>query len=152
MRKLLFLMLLLAAVGGSGCSSARYVQRGEDEGVIAVADRSNSWPSYNYDKALSLIVDHVGDEFEIVEEWSEKTGESVLKEHQANPQVGVVAGNNGFGGGQGFGDQQSSIVPNDSFIEQTIRSTDITEWRIRYRRVSGGQGNPEGQPNEIKSN
>ncbi len=89
----------------SGCVSARYVERNPDSGIVAVADNTNQWPSYNRDKAMELIRNHVGPDFEIVKEEEVVTGKVTRN------------------------DQPVSQVPVWNPIVE-----DVTAWFIHYRR------------------
>jgi hypothetical protein len=125
-------LVLAAAVAAAGCSSARYVQRGLDEGVIAVPDRTNSWPSYNNDKALTLIKEHVGSDYEIVEEWAAKSG-GPPQPPQGNglKPLRDPSTNN-----------QLFFLPNDPRPRGSAATdqADASELHIRYRRRTAGGG------------
>ncbi|MGL6097341.1 MAG: hypothetical protein ACRC7O_16270, partial [Fimbriiglobus sp.] len=115
----------VVAAAGAGCGGARYVTRGADEGVVAVPDRSNDWPSYHHDKATKLIHEHVGPDYEVVEEWSEKTGERVTQDQDVNRE-------------QTF-NREIPFLPADKVTtKSTTTVADVTEWRIKYRKKSAG--------------
>lgn len=74
MKRLLLLAAAVMAAASTGCTNARYVQKTSEEGVVAISDRSDVWPSYNYTNARKLIAEHVGTDYEIVEEREVNTG------------------------------------------------------------------------------
>lgn len=75
MKRFGLLALVAALAGAGGCaSSAKYIEKKPDSGVVAVPDDSNSWPNYNRQAALKLIEEHVGSNYEIVDEKTVKTG------------------------------------------------------------------------------
>ena len=97
---------LLALVG---CNDARFVHRGEDEGIVAIPERSNEFPAYYLTNAAELMESHVGPGYEIVEE------REVTKGVQEMAQTLQPAG-----------------------IQQTMHtSSNLTEWQIRYRKKNG---------------
>lgn len=110
------IFVLFAAVG---CTSARYVQRGEAEGVVAVPDRSNTWPSFNHDKAVELIVRHVGPDYEILRA-EEVNAEPPTKEKPAKPGEGT----------------------NVVLVEAKEVDGSAKEYRIWYRKRSGASSPP----------
>ena len=109
MIRLMGIFLGFLAVSMVGCNDARYVYHGDDEGIIAIPARSNEFPAYYLQNAEELIVQHVGPDYEVVEEREVSKG--VQETAQTNMQPG---------------------------IEQTTHtSKNLTEWQIRYRRKSG---------------
>lgn len=75
MKRFGLLALVAALAGAGGCaSSAKYVEKKADSGVVAVPDDSNAWPNYNRQAALKLIEQHVGPDYEIVDQKTVKTG------------------------------------------------------------------------------
>ncbi len=120
------LVAVIAAGAQVGCSSARYVQRGADEGVVAIPDRSNDWPTFHQDKAAKLIAEHVGPDYEVVEEWSEKVGENVHHDQKTNREPTLNS-------------EVPFILPAEKVTTQTTTTTsDVTEWRIKYRKKAPG--------------
>lgn len=69
----LALVAALAAAGGCA-SAARYAEKKPDRGVVTVPDDSDCWPGYNRRAALKLIEQHVGPDYEIVDQRTVKTG------------------------------------------------------------------------------
>lgn len=104
----IFLGFLVVAL--AGCNDARFVHRGDDEGVIAIPERSNEFPAYYLQNAEELIVQHVGPDYEVLEEREVTKGVQEMAQTNTQP-----AG-----------------------IEQTTHtSKNLTEWQIRYRKKSG---------------
>ena len=128
MERMLLVFVAVMCWGGVGCSHARYVHRGSDEGVVAIPNRSNEWPTYNQDKATRLIVEHVGSDYDVVEEWSERTGQRVLHDQSSSRQAQYSP--------------EMPFLPAEKVTTQTTSTmSDLTEWRIRYRkRLPGGGG------------
>jgi hypothetical protein len=121
MRRVLTLAAGLCAVAGTGCSSARYVQRGSADGVVAVPNRSNDWPSYNYNKAVELITQHVGPDYEIVHEGEVETGSVTTHDQQVNRE--------------GVFNTSMPILPAEKITTvNTATTRATTEYRITYRR------------------
>jgi hypothetical protein len=59
---------LLAVLPVAGCNSARYVVQQSDGGIVAIPSNTNMWPFKHRDSAEDLIRQHVGPNFEIVDE------------------------------------------------------------------------------------
>jgi hypothetical protein len=68
------IVALVASV--SGCASARYIQKGPDSGVVAIPEDTNVWPTHYHDAALALIKAHVGQSYEIVQQYEVPVGTS----------------------------------------------------------------------------
>jgi hypothetical protein len=58
----------------SGCASARYVQKNPDSGIVAIPENTNVWPTHYEEAAKALIKQHVGQSFEIVEQYEVTVG------------------------------------------------------------------------------
>lgn len=120
------LVLSVAAclAGVSGCATpARYVERTEESGVVAIPQNNDAFPSFSRSDALALIEKHVGPNYDIIEERSVATQvptrrnlqaetEHVRTTNRINPSIGadtpVAAGTH-----------------------------EVTEWRIAYRKRTG---------------
>jgi hypothetical protein len=123
---------LAALVAGlSGCTSpARYVEKTADAGVVAIPKNTDVWPSNYHSEAVELIKKHVGPNYEIVEE-REVPVTTVTNTRQ---QV----------------DRETSLHPLNPFrgpgatdtVTNTTATTDITEWRITYRRRAAPPAGP----------
>ena len=109
------LICLTIAFGGLGCTRARYVQKTESEGVVAVSSNSDMWPMKNRTKALKLIQEHVGADYEIVEESEVVKGQKTLHQASATQQ-----GANSQG-------------PQSVMATGTTTTVPVTEYQIRYR-------------------
>lgn len=115
MRGMLFLGLV--ALTGVGCANARYYQKDANGGIIAMSSNSEG----NREKALKLIVDHVGPGYQIVEEREVVTGQSTTNQADTRKELAP-----------------SSEIPFLAAEKKTTVSTtttrDLTEWQIVYRR------------------
>lgn len=75
MKRLGLLALVAVLTGAGGCaSSAKYVEKKADSGIVAAPDDSDAWPNYNRRELTKLIEQHVGPDYEIVEQKTVKTG------------------------------------------------------------------------------
>ena len=105
----------------SGCSTAHYVQKNNDGGIIAVGNSSNDWPTYNRNKAIDLIVKHVGPDYEIVKEEETVTGQVTRADQHVN-QVPA----------------RDPIIPfmttTQTVVTESQTTEDLKAWFIHYRR------------------
>ena len=106
------------AVGLTGCgSTAHYVSKQNDGGVVAIPGNSETWPTNYRADAMELIRKHVGQDYEIVDEKD------------------VPVGRTGAG----------SEGPAESASYKAMTNTTLTEYRITYRRkqapAAGGSPN-----------
>jgi hypothetical protein len=119
------LVVTVALAGLSvGCAgSARYVTRNAADGVVGVPDGTNHWPYHYRDKAMAMIRDHVGPDFEIVKEEEVVTGQVVQNDQNIDTE------------------QHPTIVPwmqnQSQRVQNTTTTRDVTEWRITYRKRTG---------------
>lgn len=120
MNRILVLGMALVAAHQTGCASARYVQRDTEGGVVAIPDKSNAWPSYNRNKAEELIREHVGTDYEVVEEWAAKTDPPPKPERNAATNTPLI------------------VLPSEGPWNATGQLVEATEWRIRYRKRTPG--------------
>jgi hypothetical protein len=115
------LLLVSAFCGGCG-SSAKYIEKRGDTGVVAIPANTDVWPSYNRRAALELIQKHVGVNYEILEEREVVTGQSTTNNQQTNIEQTV--------------NREIFFLPAEKqTTTTTTTSRDLTEWRIVYRRV-----------------
>lgn len=134
------LVLAAAVVAGlSGCASpARFVEKTPDAGVIAIPANTDAWPTHYRREALARIAEHVGPDFEIVEEREYVTGEAVVHSQQTDRQAAV-----------------DPAAPNRPAERQTTSAMtttrDTTEYRIAYRKRPGAAGGVPGQPNVVQT-
>lgn len=121
-----FLVLAAVAAASSvGCANARYVQKIEGEGVVAVPVNSDAWPSYNRTNALKLIEEHVGPAYEIVEEREVKTGTSTTNTQNTDRE-------------QTFNSEVPFLPAERQTTTSTTTASDVKEYHIHYRRKAGG--------------
>jgi len=109
----------MIAFGGWGCTQARYVQKTESEGVVAVSSNSDMWPMKNRTKAIKLIEQHVGADYEIVEESEVVTGQQASANSRSDVNTYETCGPPG----------QSSATT----FTGTTTTVPATEYQIRYR-------------------
>lgn len=74
MNRTLFLATVLGLLGSGGCQTARYVQKTQSEGIIAIPSDSNVWPNYNRRQAQELMSQHFPAGYEIIDEGEVVTG------------------------------------------------------------------------------
>ncbi|HET6574785.1 MAG TPA: hypothetical protein VFG68_14365, partial [Fimbriiglobus sp.] len=125
MRRFLALAAAVAAASTVGCANARYVQKIEDEGVVAIPVNSDTWPSYNRTSALKLIEQHVGSAYEIVEEREIKTGTTTSNVQNTRNE-------------QTFNSEVPFLPAEKQTTTSTTTAADITEYHIHYRKRAGG--------------
>lgn len=130
---------MLAMIVGTltGCSgTARYVKKDMAEGIVAIPDASNHWPYRYHDRAIEMIVQHVGPNYEILKEEEAVVGQKVSNDQNIDTEM------------------QPSILPwNQRQIQRVnnIETTrDVTEYRIHYRKrpsvMPAGAPLPPGAP------
>lgn len=124
--------LLVAAAFTGGCgSSAKYIEKRGDTGVVAIPNNTDVWPAYNRREALALIQKHVGVNYEILEEREVVVGQTTHNNQQTNVEQTV--------------NREIFFLPAEKHTTNTTTTQrDITEWRIVYRRLdaprAGGIG------------
>ena len=118
-----FAGLLLASLG---CANARHVSRTTDEGIVALADNSDSWPGYNRTKGRKLIVEHVGPDYEILEEKEVTVGYTTVQNQQVTSEPT-------FGAIPFLPAERQTTVTNSTQTPQK-------EWQIHYRRRTTPSG------------
>jgi hypothetical protein len=125
MKRVLVLAAAVVAAAGSGCANARYVQRGADEGVVAIPANTDVWPDYQRTKALELIQAHVGPNYEIVNEQEVVTGHTTVNQQDTKREATL----NG----------SVPFLPAEK-QQTTMTTTDVPqkEWQIQYRKVKVG--------------
>jgi hypothetical protein len=111
----------MIALAGGCASPAHYVERKADSGVVAIPNNSNVWPFYHMRSAEDLIKQHVGPNFEIVEQYQFKTGQTTRNDQQTT-----------------IDQMQNKRHPNQVTERQNttgiVTTQDTTEWRIVYQR------------------
>lgn len=119
-------VLVAVAAAASGCASAKYVEKRADGGVVAVPDDSDSWPGYNRRAALEKIREHVGPNYEIVDERKVVTGQTTLNNQQTATEHTLNARN------PAYPTQRQTTTGTGITTQQ-----DVTQWQIAYRRKEG---------------
>ncbi|MFM8274456.1 MAG: hypothetical protein ACKODX_19295 [Gemmata sp.] len=130
---------LVVALSGGCAAPARYIEKKNDTGVVAIPDNSQGWPTNNRRSALELIEKHVGPNYEIVSEGAVPTGRAARAGLPAtyeplNPRNPAVPA-------------QRPIGPNASF-QANPPELEGTEYRIVYRKTNGSPAARELQSQE----
>jgi hypothetical protein len=116
-------LVLLSLMALAGCETAHVVSKDAYGGVVAIPQKSNSWPFYHYDKALALIKKECPD-YEILSEGQVVTGQMTTNRDSTETQ-------------------NRDLTPKGSRWGATATTTDTTqttevrnrtEYRITYRR------------------
>ncbi len=119
-------VLVLLIVGGLttcsvGCQSARYVSRQSDSGVIAIPSNSNSWPFHYRQEAETLIRQHVGPDYEIVDEREVVTGTRVTNDEHTQRDLTP--------------NKKQPNMPGERIATTgTATSSNVSEWQITYKK------------------
>src|SRR5690606_31215537 len=100
---------------------ARYVEKQGDAGVIAIPNNTDHWPSHHRREAIALIQKHVGPDYEILEEREVVTGQATQNNQQVNTE-------------QTANRRNPNLPGEKQTVTGTVTQSDITEWRIAYRR------------------
>ena len=104
----------------AGCSSARLVDTTPDGGCVAIADNSDSWPSYNMTKARDLMNKQCPGGYKIVRQKEFVTGQTTTNNtEQDTKEVPLVKG---------------LVVDVKQSTRNTTTVRDQTEWRIWYQK------------------
>ena len=86
-------------------------------------DDTNRWPHYYHNQAVELIKKHIGPDYEIVKEEQVVTGQVTHNDQNVERE------------------EHPSILPWKSTeterVQNTATTTDVTEWRITYRKRTG---------------
>ena len=131
MKRVVIFAAAVAAASGAGCANARYVQKAGDEGIVSVRANSDAWPEYNRTNALKLIEQHVGRDYEIVDEKEVVTGHNTVNQQNTNREAT-------------FNSQVPFLPAEKQTTTTTTTAVPVTEWQIHYRRraASGLTGLP----------
>ncbi len=122
-RGVAFVLLGMIGVAGGCASPAHYVEQKGDSGVVAIPDNSNAWPNYNMRAAKELMAKHVGPNYEIVDQYQVKTGQTTRNDQQTNTELTP--------------NRRNPNLPGEHQTTTGVTTTqDTTEWRIVYRRVA----------------
>ncbi len=110
----------LAAMSIAGCSNARMLNSTPTGGCVAVANNSDSWPSYNMTKAKELMSKQCPKGYRIIREEEVVTGQDVVNNTQRETKdVPLVKGVS-------------------AQVQQTRNTTEVrdrTEYRIWYEKI-----------------
>ena len=107
----------VVALAGAGCATARHVQQDRDGGVIAMSSNSSG----HREKAMKLIADHVGPDYQIVDEREVVTGQSTRNHADTQKELTTHS--------------EIPFLPAQRQTTVTTTTTsDVTEWHITYRR------------------
>lgn len=117
--------LTVAAVAGCASSSARYVAKDADGGVVAIPADTDVWPSHNRRAAEELIRRHVGPDFEVVREGEVVTGQATNHDQKVQRD-------------KTFNTTNPFLPAEKQTIDTTTTTRDLTEYHITYRRRAGG--------------
>jgi hypothetical protein len=118
------LLGLITVAGGCG-TPARFVEKQGESGIVAIPSNTNNWPSYNRREALALIQQHIGPNYEIIDEREVVTGQSTVTNTHANAEQHA---NKRFPG---------RVAVESLTSTSTTTQQDVKEYRIWYRRTAG---------------
>jgi hypothetical protein len=107
---------LAAALVVCGCSHARLVQVNQDDAVVAIPNKTNSWPTYNRKSAEELMQQQFPEGYVIDHE-----GEVAIGQHTTEN----VQGNN---------HSVASVVFGLANETRTTESHNYYEWQIHFHR------------------
>jgi hypothetical protein len=120
-------IVCVVALAGGCAGPARYVDKKADSGVVAIPSNTDMWPFHYRQEALTLIQQHVGPYYEIVEERQVVTGQQTRNEQTTTTDQLANKKN-----------------PNQTGERQTtsgsVLTQNTTEWQITYRRLPGPIG------------
>ena len=103
----------------SGCSSARYVMRDPDRGVVAIPSNSTAWPFNHRKKAEQMMQEHFPEGYVIDLEEETVVGKTTqFQENHDDKAVEVAEG----------------VSVGSASASGSTTTTDKTEYRIFYRR------------------
>jgi len=110
-------LLIITCLVITGCSSARYVSRDQQQGVIAIPSTS-TWPVDHREKAMELMQAHFPNGYVIEKEEEVVIGTET--QNRTDVHAHEIGDSNIFLGGE----------------TTHTTTTDRTEWRITYRRAN----------------
>jgi hypothetical protein len=126
MKRLGVFALLGVIAAANGCASpARVVSynREDGSGVVAIPDRSDAWPNYNYRAARALIEKQVGPNYKIISEGEVVVGQSTQNQQQTNTEQTANRRNPNLPG-----ERQTTTG--------SVTQQNVTEYRITFARVA----------------
>ena len=118
--------VLLLVVGGivaglTGCSSARYVLRESDRGIVAIPANTNMWPWKHRDDADTLMQGHFPKGYQIDREFEEVVGKTTTSGEDTDGQTVQLA--------------DGLVTLDTGQRRSSSTTTDVTEYRIEYSQV-----------------
>jgi hypothetical protein len=120
MRRLL--VVVVATVAGlSGCASARYVEKTQDGGIVAIPSNADFWPMNYRTQAKALIEQHVGPDYEIFDQREVVTGVTTRHNQEVKHEPT-------------YNSEIPFLAAEKQTVTNTTSSSDQTEYRIAYRR------------------
>jgi hypothetical protein len=115
------LSMIVCAACTTGCTSAHYVSKQADSGVVAIPSNTNAWPFHYRQEADELIRQHVGPDYEIVDERQVVTGVRVANNQQTQRDQTP--------------NKKNPNMPGERVsTTDTTTTSNVTEWRITYAR------------------
>ena len=104
----------------AGCSTARLVSATPDGGCVAVADSSDSWPTYNMSKAREIMSKQCPTGYSIVRQEEFVVGQTTVNNTQQDTkEVPLMKG---------------LAVDIQKTTRNTTEVRDQTEWHIWYQK------------------
>lgn len=125
MGRVLILPAVALLMAGCAGSSARYVAKDADGGVVSIPADTDVWPSHNRRNAEELIRRHVGPDFEVVREGEVVTGQATNHDQKVQRD-------------KTFNTTNPFLPAEKDTINTTTTTRDLTEYHITYRRRAGG--------------
>ena len=118
--------VLLLVVGGivaglTGCSSARYVLRESDRGIVAIPANTNMWPWKHRDDADTLMQGHFPKGYQIDREFEEVVGKTTTSGEDTDGQTVQLA--------------DGLVTLDTGQRRSSSTTTDVTEYRSEYSQV-----------------
>ena len=120
-RVVLLLVVGCSVAGLSGCSSARYVLRESDRGIVAIPANTNMWPWKHRDDADTLMQGHFPNGYQIDREFEEVVGKTTTSGEDTDGQTVQLA--------------DGLVTLDTGQRRSSSTTTDVTEYRIEYSRV-----------------
>jgi len=117
------LLLSLAVCAAGGCSSARYLVRDADGGVIAIPSNQGGFPFYYREDAEKLMSQACPKGYKILREEEVVVGQVTTNTNRSNTESRDLVGRKN----QSIG----SVVTNTD--SQAVETHDKTEYRITFK-------------------
>ncbi len=120
-RTVVSVLIVTSGFGLAGCSSARYVLRESDRGIVAIPANTNNWPWKHRDDAEKLMQQHFPVGFQINREAEAVVGKTTTSGEDTDGQKVLLAG--------------GLVTLDNGQRRSTSTTTDVTEYRIEYHRA-----------------